>query len=730
LTPEATPLQEQKKLDAERVLQSFLRPIIARRRFPQAELTSLLEAALQKVLEVLCAEVIATYAVREDGRIYFHSVGYSKSLGVNDSKVRERWPQLSANLETLSMQKGQGVVGKVIETREPYITYPTLQDQDFREDLARKAGFDVRSILTIPLVVGLESIGALQVMNKCGDDLFSAPDFSPADLEFLLEVAPYLAIAVRKSRLTDPEFSDREVASFVARLARLEFFDIPEGWKPDEKLWNRVGEHILRKFLILPLEKVSAKGIKAAMVNPFDVQARDSFLAKTGLEIEQVVVASARAVNKAIRSVFEKEKGGISTEEAKKLLARTGLEQPVEQIDVLVSENEESDGIIQLANRIIEDAYTQGASDIHIEPFEEEVKVRFRVDGYLQEVMTFPTYANRALVSRYKIMTKSMDITENRLPQDGRIKFKEFTKTDLDIDLRVSTAPLAFGQKVVMRVLDKGNTALGLARMGFSEANLRLYREIIKKPYGMVLHVGPTGSGKTTTLYSALSELNRPDTNIQTAEDPIEYMLPNVNQMQIHKEIGLTFASALRCFLRQDPDIILVGEIRDSETGEIAVEAALTGHLIFSTLHTNDAPGTVSRLIDMGIEPFLVSSGLLMVCAQRLTRRLCPKCKVEYLPTVYECRALGIEAPQPVYAARPEGCPHCKGAGYRGRIGVHEIMTLDDEMKSLIGSRAPAEELRDAAIRNGMIPLYADAMEKVLQGITSLEEAISTVRKD
>lgn len=712
------------------MLQSFLRPIIAKRKLSQADLTNVLEAALQKVLEVLCAEVIATYVVRDDGKIYFQNVSYSKSLGIKDNKVRERWAQLASDLETISIFKGQGIVGKVIETREPYLSYRALENRDFHEDLARRAGFDVRSMMTIPLVAGPEPIGALQVMNKCGDDLFSAPDFSPADLEFLLEVAPYVTIAVAKSVRGGPEFSDHEIASFVARLARLEFFDIPDGWVRDEKLLNRVGEHVMSKFLILPLENISAKGIKAAMVNPFDVQARDSFLAKTGLEIQQVVVASERAVTRAIRSIFEKEKSGISTEEAKKLLARTGLELPVEQIDVSVSENEESDGIIQLANRIIEDAYTRGASDIHIEPFEEEVKVRFRVDGYLQEVMSFPIYANRALVSRYKIMTKSMDITENRLPQDGRIKFKEFTKTDLDIDLRVSTAPLAFGQKLVLRILDKSNTALGLERMGFSDTNLRIYREMIKKPYGMVLHVGPTGSGKTTTLYSALSELNQPDTNIQTAEDPIEYMLPNVNQMQIHKEIGLTFASALRCFLRQDPDIILVGEIRDAETGEIAVEAALTGHLLFSTLHTNDAPGTVSRLMDMGIEPFLVSSGLLVVCAQRLTRRLCPKCKVEYLPTVYECRALGIEAPQPVYAARPGGCPHCKGAGYKGRIGVHEIMTLNDEMKSLIGGKAPAEELRDAAVRNGMIPLYADAMEKVLQGITSLEEAISTVRKD
>jgi type IV pilus assembly protein PilB len=324
----------------------------------------------------------------------------------------------------------------------------------------------------------------------------------------------------------------------------------------------------------------------------------------------------------------------------------------------------------------------------------------------------------------------TLDIAEKRLPQDGRIIFKHFTKTGIDVDLRVSMAPINHGEKVCMRILDKTKSTLPLDKLGYSESNLEVYRDIIKSPYGMVLHCGPTGSGKSMTLYSALGEVYNPSLNIQTAEDPIEYTLKGVNQMQMKKEIGLTFASALRCFLRQDPDIILVGEIRDLETAEIAIEAALTGHLLFSTLHTNDAPTTVTRFSEMGIEPFMVSSTLLCVCAQRLMRRLCTKCKVAYTPTAEETKLLGFEEDSKERVYKKGGCSKCGGSGYKGRVGIHELMLVNDEIRDIINKRGSAEDVRDAAIRNGMITLHKDSMEKVRDGISSVEEALRTVRPD
>ena len=320
-----------------------------------------------------------------------------------------------------------------------------------------------------------------------------------------------------------------------------------------------------------------------------------------------------------------------------------------------------------------------------------------------------------------------LNIAERRLPQDGRIRFKEFTRTGIDIDLRVAIGPMVFGEKVVMRILDKKSTGVTLEMMGYSKHNLEIYSKLIRSPYGMILHVGPTGSGKTTTLYAALNYVNDPEINIQTAEDPVEYMLFGINQMQMRREIGLTFASALRCYLRQDPDVILVGEIRDLETAEIAIEASLTGHLMFSTLHTNDAAGTVTRFLDMGIQPFLVSRSLLLVCAQRLLRRLCKKCKEEFQPTDEELALFeGMTDGATFY--RPKGCEACNNTGYKGRIGSHEILTMNDAIKELVLKRASSEEIREAAIDNGMISIYKDALEKISQGITSLEEVSRVVR--
>jgi type IV pilus assembly protein PilB len=408
--------------------------------------------------------------------------------------------------------------------------------------------------------------------------------------------------------------------------------------------------------------------------------------------------------------------------------------QPAEDTSatVLDGSTEESEPLIVLVNQLIENAYTMGASDIHIEPWENEILVRYRVDGVMRIVNRFtPRTLIRPLVARLKIMS-DLDISERRLPQDGRIIFKKYTSRGFDFDLRVATAPMNHGEKVVMRILDKQKAIMPLTNLGFSGRNLALYRDKIETPYGMILHVGPTGSGKSMTLYAALNEVQTPEVNIQTCEDPIEYTLAGINQMQIHREIGLTFQRALRSYLRQDPDIILVGEIRDKETAEIAIEAALTGHLLLSTLHTNDAPSTVTRFIEMGIEPFMVSSSLVLICAQRLLRRLCKECKEEYQPNSDERQLIGVDHDTEVTLHRPKGCSACNGSGYKGRIGIHEILVPDDAMRKAINQHGiTSEALKRMAIENtDMTTLYWDAMEKARQGITSVEEALANVRRD
>ncbi len=394
-------------------------------------------------------------------------------------------------------------------------------------------------------------------------------------------------------------------------------------------------------------------------------------------------------------------------------------------------EDEESKPIIQLANRVIEDAFKSGASDIHVEPWEKEVVVRYRIDGVCQEKLRLPGKVNAALIARLKIMS-NLDIAERRIPQDGRIIYKQFTKKNINIDLRVSTAPLNHGEGMVMRILDKEKSTLPLPLLGFSEENLSRYREVIRQPYGMILHCGPTGSGKSMTLYSALNEISSPELVIRTAEDPIEYTLNGINQMQMNRQIGVTFATALRAFLRQDPDIILVGEIRDKETANIAVEAALTGHLLLSTLHTNDAPGTIARLTDMGIEPFMISSSLLCVCSQRLMRRICKKCRIPYEPEGREAKVLedGIGWTGTVYKANPKGCSVCGSFGYKGRVGIHELMVNNEELVQAINQEKETAELKKIAMRTGMKTLHQDSLYKVQAGVTTIEEALSTVPPD
>jgi type IV pilus assembly protein PilB len=509
-----------------------------------------------------------------------------------------------------------------------------------------------------------------------------------------------------------------------ARALNLSPYNVAH-YRVTPKTFERIPQEFCQESLVLPVGQVGDM-LLVAFANPFEVTLPTKIQEMTGKPVVRLL-----AREKDIREKF-----------AKAQERTAGFDDVVQQIGVEYGHDadadikdddvtEESGPIIQLGNRVIEDAYLAGASDIHIEPQEKDIVVRYRIDGVCQEKLRLPKKVGPALVARVKIMC-NLDISERRLPQDGRIVFKQYTKKNLDIDLRVSTAPLNHGEGVVMRILDKQKSTLPMTALGFAEENLTKYRECIRQPYGMILHCGPTGSGKSMTLYSALNEINTPDVVIRTAEDPIEYTLPGLNQMQMHRQIGLTFAAALRSFLRQDPDIILVGEIRDKETAGIAVEAALTGHLLISTLHTNDAPTTVSRLTEMGIEPFMISSSLLCVCAQRLMRRVCKTCRIGYTPEGREKdiieKAIGWTGP--IFKASPKGCPKCGGNGYRGRVGIHELMVTNDELMEAINKQAEAAELKRIATRNGMKTLHQDSILKVKEGISTVEEALANVPPD
>ena len=373
---------------------------------------------------------------------------------------------------------------------------------------------------------------------------------------------------------------------------------------------------------------------------------------------------------------------------------------------------------IDQVNTIIHKAIEMRVSDIHIETFEKSLRLRYRLDGVLREICELSLSQQDPILSRLKIMSK-LDIAEKCRPQDGRIRIGQGNE---NVDLRVSTLPTEFGEKIVLRILDKSEQRLELRQLGFEETNLKQFRKAIANPYGMILVTGPTGSGKTTTLYAALSELNTPEVNITTIEDPIEYNLPGINQTQVRSDIGLTFSTALRAILRQDPNIIMVGEVRDKETAEIAIRSALTGHLVFSTLHTNDAPSAITRLIDMGIEPFLVASSVRLVMAQRLVRRICPQCKTEYVPEQEVVAELGLEDQQTFYHGT--GCEHCNGTGFKGRVALIELMPVSDALSELVVKQSGAHELKKQALSDGMVPLRQLGVQKIKEGVTTVEEVI------
>jgi len=545
--------------------------------------------------------------------------------------------------------------------------------------------------------------------------------------------------------------SDDTITAVLSRQygipsVNLELFNI------DDSVLRLIPQEVAQKYSVLPLSRVGAT-LTLAMVDPTNVFAMDDIKFMTGLNVEPVVVAEA-SIQTAIARYYstsrEIELASVGTDVSVESSNGNGFSHAdlvsLDTLDLdhdlsseveVFEDNEEIDlssltrmsedaPVVRLVNVLLVDALRRGASDIHVEPYEKELRIRFRIDGLLYDVMHPPLKMRDALISRIKIMSK-LDISEKRLPQDGRIKVRvKVDSRSRELDFRVSTLPTLFGEKVVLRLLDKEKLMLDMTNLGFEPDSLVKFQRNIAKPYGMVLVTGPTGSGKTNTLYSALQSLNTVDTNIMTAEDPVEFNLPGVNQVQMKEQIGLNFAAALRSFLRQDPNIILVGEIRDFETAEIAIKAALTGHLVLSTLHTNDAPSTISRLMNMGIEPFLVATSVNLIQAQRLIRRVCKDCRKEHPTPVEALVEIGFspEEAAKVKTYKGKGCASCNDTGYKGRIGLYEVMEITDEIRELILIGASSLELRKKSIEDGMISLRESGLQKIRAGVTTIEEVL------
>lgn len=513
--------------------------------------------------------------------------------------------------------------------------------------------------------------------------------------------------------VTEEEIYQALGAQFNLAVMRLDGIRI----KPE--VLDLVSESMARKFNMVPLFKVGEE-LTVAISDPANIQLMDLVRSKAGCDVIPVL-APYSDIAKVIDKYYLKKIEAKTTHTIKEIEETT-----ISSSDIEALRRAGGDlPIVKTLDRILIEAVDDGASDIHIEPREDSLAVRFRIDGILNEFATYPLSMAPGIVSRSKILA-SLDISERQKPQDGRIQIKIDGK---EIDIRVSTLPTYYGEKVVMRLLNRTSIKVSIQDLGFSERNMNLFRQFISEPYGIILVTGPTGSGKTTTLYAALNEINSVEKNIMTIEDPIEYQLPIINQVQVNLKKDLTFAKALRSFLRQDPDIIMVGEIRDPETAAIAAESALTGHLVLTTLHTNDAPSSITRLTDMGVEPFLLSPSLLGIIAQRLVRKICPKCKESYVPTEAELNAVGIyTVPDNIKFYRGSGCDDCKQSGYKGRSGIHEILAVNEKIREMIVNRASVDALREEASKNGFKDMRFDGLRKVISGVTTSEELIRVTK--
>jgi len=561
------------------------------------------------------------------------------------------------------------------------------------------------------------SLGSLQI----GELLLRERLIDREDLDRALQQQKETGTRLGFALVTSGVLAEADLTRVLSMQYRVPAVDLTEV-EVDPKILKLVPADFASKHLILPLRRVG-RTLTVAMANPTDLSVIDDLKFVTRFDVD-AVVAGEYTLRKAIDKYYEIANDGLGDlldeweEEEVEFVEEEDFEYSASQLATQVEEAP----VVRLINGILTDAVKRGASDIHIEPYENEVRIRYRIDGTLREIVKPPIRMKAALISRVKILA-DLNIAERRVPQDGRIKLKIGRRV---IDFRVSTLPVLFGEKIVLRILDKGNLALDLEKFGMSPKAEKDFLHAIEQPFGMVLVTGPTGSGKTTTLYSALNRINTDETNIMTAEDPVEYNLNGINQVQVRTEIGMSFARALRAFLRQDPNIIMVGEIRDLETGGIAVKAALTGHLVLSTLHTNDAASTITRMIDMGIEPFNIASAVNLITAQRLVRRICENCQVE---ATYESDLLNSSGftPEEINSTtfyRGEGCDACNKTGYSGRQGLYEVMAMTSKLRQLVLQGASTDDIKATAVAEGMITLRKDGLQKVHAGITTLEEVI------
>ncbi|MCK9172934.1 type IV-A pilus assembly ATPase PilB [Desulfuromonas thiophila] len=554
-------------------------------------------------------------------------------------------------------------------------------------------------------------LGDLLIRNK----LLTAEQVDKAIAEQKLHKERFVATLVRLKYI-----SEEDLAAFLSRQYGAPSINLEE-FEVDSGVVRLISAEVVQKYHAVPINRAGSTLI-VAMSDPSNIFAIDDIKFMTGHNVE-VVVATDSAIKKAIDKYYDQ---SATLADVMGNLEDIALEVVDEHDDVDINALQmatEEAPVVKLVNLILTDAIKKGASDIHIEPYETLFRVRYRIDGVLYEVMKPPIKLKNAITSRLKILAE-MDIAERRLPQDGRIKIK--LPGGKDMDYRVNCLPTLFGEKVCLRLLDKSNLQLDMTKLGYEEDALKWFKQEISKPFGMVLVTGPTGSGKTVSLYSALSELNKTTENISTAEDPVEFNFAGINQVQMHEEIGLNFASALRAFLRQDPDIIMIGEIRDFETAEIAVKAALTGHLVLSTLHTNDAPSTINRLLNMGIEPFLVASAVNLVTAQRLGRRLCSQCKEPEQISKQALLDAGV-SPDEVddfVCYRGRGCSNCNDSGYRGRVGIYQVMPMFDEIREMVLAGANTAEIKRESMRLGVRTMRQSALRKLKEGVTSFEEVL------
>ncbi len=715
----------------------LLRTLLAQHHLTSEDLHTVLAGTLGKLARALRAQgVFLLLFDAELEEIRFLAAHLQAAQRDRDLAARQ------SEVEGAPVPAGElGFVADPAWRQQPMVLAHVAADLPPPLVLARLLSEPLRTVALVPIALDAR-LSALLVGANDADP----GGFSRADLARLVEVGRVMGDAIRLALGLRGPLTEEEWARCAATLTgcRFDRLEAPcpcgcgrcsDGSKVDDTLLTELGRPVLERFEVFPLARLGDKELRAAVADPLDWSRLGDFEAVTGYRIAEKVVVPRGNLRLQLQRAFpqpdawggELQPGdvGLLADDLSQLYSgEPGHARAGEQV------NEHSPPIVRLANRLIEEASAQGASDVHLEVCEEGLVVRYRIDGLLRDRIRLPRATANPLIARLKIMSE-LDIAEHRLPQDGRIPFAKFNPA-VDIDLRVSVVPMLRGEGVVLRLLDSHRAAMPLDHLGFSPENLRTYRRVIHTPYGMILHCGPTGSGKSMSLYAALNEINDRKWKVLTAEDPVEYTLPGINQLQVRPGIGLTFAAALRSFLRHDPDIILLGEIRDPETAHIAVEASLTGHLLLSTLHTNDAASAIPRLVRLGIEPFMVASTVVCVCAQRLVRRLCLLCRRERVATASEVAYLmqGRSEGDPEKLYGPGGCDACHHAGYRGRTGLHELMVLGSRLRQLIGEGGNSEEIKATARKHGMRTLFQDAMHKVRAGITSMDEALRVTTPD